>query len=142
LLLTARWRGVPLTGATTPSFIGLPIVPLLRQIAWWVTHADAVGLVQLVQVGILAYVVITFAATLTDPAAGRPHERLALVGAVAVMSMLPVWDRNVVFLRWADEAVLLGFAVALGARRVDWRALGRATALLWLITAAIWVSII
>ncbi|MCU1353972.1 MAG: hypothetical protein JWM05_3181 [Acidimicrobiales bacterium] len=142
LALAERWKDVPQTGPKIPSFVGVPLWPLLRQLGSWVAHPDAVALVQLVQVLILAFVVISLATTLADRGAGRAHERLALVAAVAIMSMLPVWDRNVVFLRWADEAVLLGFAVALGAKRLDWRLLRRATGLLWVVTGAIWISIV
>jgi predicted metallo-beta-lactamase superfamily hydrolase len=55
--------------------------------------------------------------------------------------MLPVWDRSVVFLRWADEAVLIGLTVALGARRFPIRPVLRGVSALWLTTALVWISV-
>lgn len=141
LALTAWWRGVPETGAEVPSFIGVPFLELGRQIVEWLTQIEPVGLYQLFQVVVLLAVVIALARALKDHDAGLPHERLALVGYLVVMSMLPVWDRSVVFLRWADEAVLLGWALALHVRSFPIRPVLRGVVALSFTTAIVWVTI-
>lgn len=141
LLLDARWAGVPETGADIPSFVGIPFRALLAQIGTWLTHGDVVGWYQLFQVILLVGVVVTFGRLLLDQQAGLPHERLALLGTLLIMSMLPAWDRNVVFLRWADETVLLGLAVSLGARRFPIRPVAEAVAALSITTVLVWISI-
>jgi hypothetical protein len=63
------------------------------------------------------------------------------VAILLVVAMVPVWDRSVVFLRWADEPVILGFAVALGARRFQIRPVLRGVGLLAATTAVVWIAI-
>ena len=48
---------------------------------------------------------------------------------------LPVWQRGQAYLRWACEPVMIGWLIALGARRNRVRALAVAVAVLWAVTA-------
>ncbi|HEY4377178.1 MAG TPA: hypothetical protein VGM93_08460, partial [Acidimicrobiales bacterium] len=141
-VLSHRWAGVPFTpGAAPPSFVGVPFLAFGRQLVAYVTSTNVVDLYQLVQVLLLVYVVATLAMTLRRPDAGQPHERLALLGFIVIMTMLPAWDRDVVFLRWADEAVLLGTACALSAPRFRLDRVARAVAGLWILTGLVWIGI-
>lgn len=68
---------------------------------------------------------------------GPLHERLALVGYLLVLASLPVWDRGQAYLRWGDEAMVLGWLLLTGrtgaARSA--RALAPVVVLVWLVTA-------
>ncbi len=139
--LTWWWADVPTTGPDIPSFVGVPFVALARQLGSWVVGGDVVGYYQLFQVVVLLAVVVALGRSLLDREAGLPHERLALLATLVVLSMLPVWDRSVVFLRWADEAVAVGFVVALHARRFPIRPVLQGVGALAVTTALVWVSI-
>ena len=141
VFLTAGWSDVPTTGADIPSFVGVPFLALVRQLAAWVGSADAVDLYQFFQLVVVLAVLATLARGLWDTGAGRPHERLALVGALTILAMVPVWDRSVVFLRWPTEAVIFGFAVMVDARRVPIRQLLEGVGALAATTALVWISI-
>lgn len=139
--LTAWWSDVPNTGPDIPSFVGVPLLALVRQLGSWAASGDVVDVYQLFQVVLVVAIVATLASCLRDLGAGRPHERLALVGALVVLAMVPVWDRSVVFLRWPAEAVVFGFVVALGARRFPIRPVLQGVGALAATTALVWVSI-
>jgi len=139
--LNARWKGTPQTGPEIPSFVGVPFRALGSQIVTWITDGDIVDWYLLAQILIMVGVLFIFARCLADSHAGLPHERLALIAVLLGMTMLPVWDRSVVFLRWADEAVILGFALALGASSFRIRPMARAVGALSITTALVWISI-
>lgn len=141
VLLERHWHGVPPTGPKTPSFIGVPFLPFSRQLGDWMTNTSTVGLYLMVQVALVAVVVLALARSLTNPSAGLPHERLTLIGFLLIMSMLPAWDRSVVFLRWANEAVLLGWLLALGDARFTAPRTVKAVAALAATTAMVWITI-
>lgn len=141
LVIQGRWDDVPQRGPEIPSFLGIPFAALLAQVADWVGAAGPVDLYLLLQVILLVGVLLLLGRSLREPGAGLPHERLALIGALGVISMLPVWDRSVVFLRWADEAVIAGFAVYLASTATRTRPLVRMVGALWFTTALVWVSI-
>lgn len=139
--LALRWAGVPDTGPEIPSFVGVPFVAFARQVGRFLTGGDAVDLIQLLQLlGVVAALVL-LARAVWSPGTGPVHERLALAGALAVVAMLPSWDRAVVFLRWPGDAVLLGTVLALGLSTFHWRALARLVTGLTVTTALMWIVI-
>jgi hypothetical protein len=139
--LTWWWADVSTTGPDIPSFVGVPFAALARQLGSWLVGGDVVGYYQLFQVVVLIAVVFALGRTLFERSAGLPHERVALLATLVVLSMLPVWDRSVVFLRWADEAVLVGFVVALHASRFPIRPVLRGVGALAATTAIVWITI-
>ena len=141
LALARRWSGAADFGPEIPSFVGIPLKALVSQLNRWLLHGDGVDWYQMVQVVLVIIVVVVLASTLRDRQAGLAHERLALAAAAVGMTMLPNWDRAVVFLRWADEVVVFGFVVALGARRFPIRPIAKLVAALSLTTALVWVAL-
>lgn len=139
--LAAVWAGEADAGPEIPSFVGPPVVPLARQLGRFAASGDPVDTLQLLLVlGVVATLAV-LGRGLLDPDAGRPHERLALIGTLAVIVMLPVWDRAVVFLRWPGDAVVLGLIVALEARSTSWRPLVVIVTGMGVITALMWTTI-
>lgn len=139
--LASAWAGAPDTGPEIPSFVGPPLVPLVRQLGRFATAGDAVDLIQLLQVVAVVATLVLLGRALLEPRAGQAHERIALIGALLVLAMVPAWDRGVVFLRWPSDAVVLGIVVGLGATRVDWRRVGLVVGSLGIVTGLMWISI-
>ena len=139
LALRGWWGPTPAAAGDVDAAVGIPFVGLGRQLAD-LADLDGAGLLQLV----LALAGVALAATaLRDRDAGRPHERLALAGALVLVSATTKWDLDVTFLRWTGDAVVLGWLVALdGAHATSTARLRRlaiVTAPLWLITAQAWI---
>jgi hypothetical protein len=139
-----RWGFAARTGP--PYWVGL--VPLAAYVsnqlalAWWwrsaggaERSAEQLG-APLVAIGralqaaagddpraVASIVLVVLAAALglralRDPLAGRPHERLALVGAAIVTSALGPWDRAIVYLRYPTMLLLFALVVVLDAADV------------------------
>lgn len=138
LALRAWWGPTPASAGDVDAAVGVPLVGLARQLAH-LTDLDGTGLLQL----ILALAGVALAATaLLDRDAGRAHERLALAGALVLVSATTKWDLDVTFLRWTGDAVVLGWLVALDGgdgSTARLRRLAVVTAPLWLITAQAWI---
>jgi hypothetical protein len=135
LALRAWWGPTPAAAGDVDAAVGVPFVGLARQLAH-LTDLDGTGLLQLV----LALAGVVLAATaLLDRDAGRPHERLALAGALVLVSATTKWNLDVTFLRWTGDAVVLGWLVALDGGTARLRRLAIVTAPLWLLTAQAWI---
>lgn len=134
--LRVWWGPAPAGAEDVDAALGVPFVGLARTMADLGT-LDATGVLQLALA--LAGVVLAGSALL-DREAGRPHERLALAGALLLVSATTKWDLDVTFLRWAGDAVVLGWLVALdGGTTARLRRLAVVAAPLWLITAQAWI---
>ena len=118
------------------NIVTWPLWGLLREVGVSLvelpTHAG-----NLVLVVLAVAVVVLLGAQLTQPAAGLPHERVALAAYLLLLVCLPVWDRNQAYLRWCCEPVLLGSVVLLGTRWARRRivTLGAVVIVLWAATA-------
>lgn len=136
-----QWWGPDANAADAPeSFLVVPLTGLTRQLWTWTSDLGPVDSIQLLQLILALGVVGLLVSTLTDRRAGLPHERFALVAAVVLLSSMPVWDRNIVFLRWPNEVVIVGFAIAF-ASRLDLRRVGTLVGVLWAVTAGVWISV-
>ena len=143
LALRGWWGPTPAAAGDVDAAVGVPFVGLARQLAH-LGDLDGTGLLQLALA--LAGVALAATALLDRPAdhpAGRPHERLALIGALVLVSATTKWGLDVTFLRWTGDAVVLGWLVALDGGRATGtarlRRLAMVTAPLWLITAQAWI---
>lgn len=141
LWLASAWAGTPDVGPEIPSFVGVPLVELGRQLVRFATSGQVVDLVQLVQLVAVLATLVLLGRALLQPSAGTAAERIALVGALVLLAMAPAWDRGVVFLRWPADAVVLGIVVALGATGIEWRRIGAVVGALGGITGLMWISI-
>ena len=64
-----------------------------------------------------------------------------LVAGIAFLTMMPEWGRSVVFLRWANDVVVVGLLVALTTRRVDLSRVAVLVGVMFALTAPVWASI-
>ena len=135
LALRGWWGPTPAAAGDVDAAVGVPFVGLARRLGD-LGALDGTGLLQLA----LALAGVALAATaLGDRGAGRPHERLALAGALVLVAATTKWDLDVTFLRWTGDAVALGWLVALDAGTARLRRLAVVTAPLWAITALAWI---
>lgn len=120
-VLLRAWWGPGATARHAPeSFFTVPFVALVRQLAEWTLglgSAEAVDVWMLVQLLLVLGVLACHVTAAADTRAGLAHERLALLGFLALLAMVPAWDRSVVFLRWPAEAVAVGTVIALSSSR-------------------------
>lgn len=136
------WAGTGNAAGETASFFTLPpLGALVRGVAGLVAEGTPLEAYLLLQLALVLLTVGLLASALRERDAGLPHERLSLVASVALFTLLPTWDRNIVFLRYANELVLVGLIVFLAARRVRVELLPRLIGLLWLTTAVVWVFV-
>ena len=138
LALHAWWAGTPPTEPSS-DFLTVPFVRLggrLIELA-----GDPAALSDPGSLGLLLTVAVVAVAAfgLVQRDAGRPWERVALVGFLLLFAASPVWDLDVTYLRWANDTVMVGWVLALAASRERLRAFATLTAATFALTAAVWI---
>lgn len=145
LVTVDRWwsgRETDTAMAQTADQFGWPLEGPVRQLGSFLGGlGDAVTAYQFVQFAIVVLMVVTAAGALRDREVGRPHERLALVGALLTTSMLITWDRAVVFLRYPDEIVVLAVVLAASCAPALLRVLRSAVPTLLITALPVWIVI-
>ena len=128
----ARWSGeVP--DPPTDNPLGAPVTELLGYLGQALTHLGAEWPNLVLLAPTMAALVL--AASALRHREGPLHERLALVGYLALLLCLPVWDRGQAYLRWGCEPMLLGWLLLLGRQARASSALAVLSAVLWLVAA-------
>ena len=134
-VINNRWVGAIAGGTENDALLAAPFVRLVQYLGTVVRDPGGANLLNLVQLGLTAVAVVLVATAWRDRQSGLPHERLALAMLLFLFVCLPVWQRGQAYLRWACEPVMIGWLIALGARRNRVRALAVAVAVLWAVTA-------
>lgn len=107
----ARWSDeVP--GPPSDNPLGPPLTALLQHLGFAMNHLGTQWPNLVLLLPTVAALVV--AATALLQRGGPLHERAALLGYLAVLLCLPVWDRGQAYLRWGCEPALLGWIILVG----------------------------
>ncbi len=113
--LMDRWWGTRGGGVgRTAEQLRPPLTALLRELGGFAgANTDLVHLLALALILVCGALGLH---ALSERDAGLPHERVAILGATALVAMLGSWDRAIVYLRYPTLWLLIGYVLLLSTR--------------------------
>lgn len=134
-IINQRWVGAIEGGTESDALLAPPFVRLVQYLETVIRDPASANLVNLAQLSLTIAAMVVLVMVWRERRSGLPHERVALAMLLVLFVSLPVWQRGQAYLRWACEPVMIGWLIALGARRGQVRALAVMVGVLWMVTS-------